>query len=411
MIPPKWFSVPLVVLGLVACGDGPVGPITQLPRQLTVAETQLVQANNRFAFKLFREINAQDSTGGNIFISPLSVAMALGMAYNGAAGDTRDSMGATLELTGMTPQEVNEAYRGLIDLLSGLDAAVDWHLANSIWYADVTLLPAFVDQSRTYFDAEMRTIDLTDPVAASAQINQWVNDQTRGLIQEIVPSPMAPNALVHILNAVYFKANWSHQFDKSLTAPEPFALTDGSSQTVDMMKHEEKVPLRFASTLDLQVVELPYARGAYSMVLLLPRDPPGAPELARSVSASQWDDWVAALDSTNGFVELPRFTIEFGTRLDKVLTHLGMGIAFEPGLADFTNMFADGSVPINAVRHKAFVRVGEEGTEAAAVTDVEDVSAGPLEIVVDHPFLFVIRERLSGAILFMGRVMNPAERS
>ncbi|MFQ6047455.1 MAG: serpin family protein, partial [Gemmatimonadales bacterium] len=179
-------------LAITACGDS-FGPIDELPRQLTVAEQKLVEADNRFAFKLFKEINSQEEPDKNVFISPLSVAMALGMTYNGAAGTTREAMQQTLELQGMTIQEVNESYRSLIDLLQDLDPAVEWILANSIWYTTtfITPLQSFIDVNRTYFDAEVRGLDFSSPAASDA-INSWVNDKTRGRIEKIVPEEIPP---------------------------------------------------------------------------------------------------------------------------------------------------------------------------------------------------------------------------
>jgi serpin B len=181
----------LFVSSLTACAAGDVlGPLTDLPRELTVAETKLVEADNRFAFKLFRAINEQEAPDRNVFISPLSVAMALGMTYNGAAGTTREAMARTLELEGMTIEDVNQAYRDLIDLLRTLDTGVEFLLANSIWHRpQFTPLPAFLELNRQFFDAEVQALDFARADAASL-INQWVDQATRGKIPTIVPDPI-----------------------------------------------------------------------------------------------------------------------------------------------------------------------------------------------------------------------------
>jgi serpin B len=217
--------LPLIAVataGLVmACEDG-IGPdprpepITDLPRELSIAEGKLIEADNRFAFKLFGEINEQEGDT-NIFISPLSVAMALGMTYNGAAGTTQAAMQEVLELQDMNLQEVNESYRGLIDLLRNLDPRVEFLLANSIWHRHaMTFEPEFLDLNRDYFDAEVTPLDFNDP-SASQTINGWVNDKTNGRIPEIVPDPVPANIVMYLINAIYFKADWTHQFDKSRT--------------------------------------------------------------------------------------------------------------------------------------------------------------------------------------------------
>lgn len=210
---------------LAACGE-PLGPITELPRELTVAEQHLVQSDNRFAFKLFREINAQDTTGGNIFISPLSAAMALAMAYNGAAGETQAAMQRTLELEGVSLADVNASYRSLIDLLQDLDTRVEFAIANSIWYRQgEPMLPEFLDLTRTYFDAEVDGVNFQDPNTVD-RINGWVSEKTRGKITEIVRAPIAANVAAHLINAIYFKGDWTHQFDKSRTSSHPFTLAE-----------------------------------------------------------------------------------------------------------------------------------------------------------------------------------------
>jgi serpin B len=391
--------------GLTACGE-PLGPITELPRELTVAERQLVQSDNRFAFKLFREINAQDTTGGNIFISPVSVAMALGMTYNGAFGETRAAMERTLELDGLSLADVNASYRSLIDLLQGLDPEVEFAVANSIWYRQgVAMLPAFLDATRTYFDARVDSVDFQDP-ATVERINNWVSEQTRGKITEIVKAPIPANVVAHLINAIYFKGDWTFQFEKARTASRPFTLADGSTTSVPMMSRATETPMRALFSGGLAVGDLAYGGGAYRMTIVLPADPDGADRLAEELTQEQWDAWMAGLDSAEVLVSLPRFTATYDLEMKDVLTALGMGIAFG-GQADFSNMVQGGGIWIDKVVHKTFVDVNEEGTEAAAATDVVMAESAPPSIVVDRPFVFAIRERYSGTILFMGKIVNP----
>jgi serpin B len=397
----------LAVTSLMACAIGDVfGPITELPRELTVAETKLVEADNRFAFTLFREISAREEPHRNVFISPLSVAMALGMTYNGAAGTTREAMARTLALEGMTIDEVNAAYRDLIDLLRTLDPRVELLLANSIWHRpELTPLPAFLEVNRQFFDAEVRALDFARPDAADV-INRWVDRNTRGKIPTIVPDPIPDQIVAYLINAVYFKGDWTQQFDKDRTHDAPFRLGDGGSVDVPMMSREEEHAVRLLFG-DVIVLDLPYGGGAYSMTVVLPPEPIGAQQLAQELTQSHWDAWIAALDSSEVFVSLPKFTLEYAIRLNDVLKALGMEEAFDPCRADLSNMFTGGRFWIDDVRHKTFVDVNEEGTEAAAATSVGigQVSAPP-RIVVDHPFLFAIRERFSGTILFMGKIMK-----
>ncbi len=396
-----------VTVGLVVtdCGDA-FGPITGLPRELSVAEAHLIEADNRFAFKLFREITAQEKPDKNIFISPLSVAMALGMTYNGAAGTTQEAMQRTLELEGMTLQEVNESYRSVIDLLAELDPRVEFLLANSIWYREkLTPRQEFLDVNRRYFDAEVSGLDFADPGAAET-INSWVDENTRGKITKIVPATIPPYVVMYLINAIYFKGDWTYQFDKNQTRDAAFTLADGSETTVKMMSRESEHPVQVFSDENVQVVDLPYGGKAYSMTIVLPLTPQGIHALAGDLTQESWDRWLAGLDSTSLFVSVPKFTLEYEINLNDVLVALGMGEAFTGG-ADFSRMYEGGGVWIDEVKHKSFVDVNEEGTEAAAVTSVRMIESAPPVIYVDRPFLFAIREDYSGTILFMGRMMDP----
>ena len=392
-----------------ACGNS-VDPIVELPRALSVAEGKLVDADSRFAFKLFREVNEQDA-GKNIFISPLSVGMALGMTYNGAAGSTRAAMQEALELQDMTLEEVNQAYQSLIELLRNLDPRVEFLLANSIWYRNtMTFEQAFIDLNAQFFDAEVAALDFNSPSAANT-INDWVRQSTSGRIEEIVDSPINAETIMFLINAIYFKADWASQFDKNRTQSEPFFLSDGSQTTVQMMSHEDEIPIHYLHDRDsdIQVVDLPYGGLAYSMTILLPGSPQGVDSLVENMTHTQWAGWVAALDSTSRQISMPKFRLEYELDMNDVLKSLGMSIAFSPDSADFTNMYAPGNVFISKVKHKTFVEVDEEGTEAAAVTSVEIglTSAGPQPIVIDRPFVFAIREKHSGTILFVGKILDP----
>ena len=391
---------------------GPV-PITQLPRSLTAAETQLVSADNRFAFTLFHAVAAQQPADANLFISPLSVGMALGMTVNGAAGATRDSMLAVLQLDGLSMDEVNRGYRGVIDLLRGLDPGVTFTLANSIWYrTGITVGQAFLNDTRTWFDADVQSLDFGAPTAAQT-INDWVSAQTAGKIPTIVDSPIAADAIMFLINAIYFKGSWTQRFDPALTRDAPFTLRDGGSVSASMMSHSDPAPVRLYIGDGVTVVDLPYSGRAYSMTIVLPQSAAEFDSLSASVTGERWNAWMAGLDSTGVIVTMPKFKLTYDQELEPALTALGMGIAFcDRGNADFTPLYPAGGACISFVKHKTYVDVYEEGTEAAAVTVVGIIAtsmpAGPLHITVDRPFLVAIRERLTGTILFLGKVMNPA---
>lgn len=409
----------VVVVGLLAGCQEPASaplapaPITELPRPLTAAETRLIAADNDFAFRLLREVAAQTrGAAPNLFISPLSVAMALGMTYNGAAGTTEEAMRRTLALEQMTVPEVDDAYRGLIDLLRGLDPHVQFRIANSIWYRqDFTVLPAFLDVTRTDFDAQVEGLDFASP-DAPARINRWVSEQTAGRITSIVDTPLPSEDVLYLINAIYFKGDWTQQFDRTLTSPQPFHLADGSTVSTTMMATGKPVALRLAGDQAVEVADLAYGGRAFSMTIVMPRDPTLLDPLVSGLTAGQWDGWVASLDSASREVSLPKFRLTSDLLLNSTLASLGMGIAFDclpPEMADFTRMHEPQEVCITRVKHRSYVDVNEEGTEAAAVTSVGiGVTSTPARLVFDRPFVFAIRENLSGTILFLGMLTDPA---
>ncbi len=339
------------------------------------------------------------------------------MTVNGAAGATRDSMLATLQLAGVPMSDVNQAYRGVIDLLRGLDPRVELTLANSIWYrTGITVGQAFLDDASRWFDANVRSIDFGAPGAAQT-INDWVNGQTRGKIPTIVDPPIPDSVIMYLINAIYFKGSWRQQFDAALTRDRPFTLRSGATIPATMMSHpsDNPAPALVYLGVDATVVDLPYGGNAYAMTIVLPSTAGGIDSLAAGLTEERWSGWIARLDSTGVIVTMPKFKLTFDKRLNTSLTSLRMGIAFCGALADFSRLdpgVLPGEVCISKVKHKTYVDVYEEGTEAAAVTSVEisvttSLPSGPLHIVVDRPFLVAIRERLTGTILFLGRVMNP----
>jgi serine protease inhibitor len=412
----RWIATAGMCVVAAACSREPIAApaparITALPRELSAAEQHLIDADNRFTFKLFRELAARESPDSNLFVSPLSMAMALAMTYNGAAGATADGMAGALELDGMPRDAMNGSYQSLIGLLRALDARVTFDIANSIWY-DVaySFAPSFLETNRTYFDAEVRALSFGDAGAAKT-INGWVNDQTRGKIPTIVPDPVPEDIVMYLINAIYFKGDWTQRFDKSLTRSAPFFLRDGSTGTALMMAHGKKVDARVLVDSDIGVLDLPYGGGAFSMTIVVPREPAGIDSLVAALTQTRWDAWIAGLDSAALEVFLPKFRQSYAPEsLEVVLRALGMTPAFcdESGV-DFSGM-GRSDLCISVVAHKAFVDVNEEGTEAAAATAVGIglTSVGPpSRFVVDRPFVFAIRENLSGTILFLGRVLKP----
>lgn len=399
-----------LLLSAAACSgpteqSGPPPLLTGLPRSLSSAEQRIVSAGNQFAFDLFRAVQ-RAQPGENLFLSPTSASMALGMTLNGAAGTTLDSMRVALAMAGAPIEEINAGYRSLIDLLRGLDSRVEFAIANSIWARQgMPFAPAFLEAGKTTFDAEIRAMDFAAP-ATLTTINQWVSDQTRGKIPTILDQ-IEPDNVMFLINAIYFKGAWRLPFDPAKTQNLPFQAADGTSRSVPTMRLDPE-PLRHASAEGREVVELLYGNGAFVMTLVLPAAGRSLTELTEGLDAARWAEWTGALAEHKLGLTLPKFKLEYKRELKDDLSALGMRVAFDPDRADFSGMLGGpvtGNLYISKVIQKTFVDVNEEGTTAAAATSVGiSVTSAPLTIQFDRPFLFAIRERHSGTILFVGQV-------
>ena len=388
---------------------GPVPEIDELPRALTVAEQTVIRSSNAFGFDLFGRIHAADDVP-NTFLSPLSASMALGMTMNGAAGETWDGMRTTLHFDGLTEGEINASYRGLMDVLLDLDPLVDIRIGNAVWARQgFPFEQTFYDSIEEYFDAEARELDFDNPSSVDI-INLWASDATNGKIDKVLDS-IEPQHIMFLMNALYFKGVWERRFDADETRTAPFTRADGSTVSVPMMMLPKGAILATA-TPAYRAIELPYGGKAFAMTIVLPQPGQTLPEVVAALDADAWDELVAGLDSASWEVRLPRFRLEYERFLNGPLCDMGMTRAFSPGAADFTRLTPaarDADVYIEFVKQNTFVEVNEEGTEAAAVTTVGvSVVSTPVPFVVDRPFLFAIRERLSGTILFLGAIGDPS---
>jgi len=397
-----------------ACRDpnAPAGGaprITALPRALTTGEQAVIGASNAFGFGLLRELD-RTRADSNIFMSPLSASMALGMTMNGAAGQTFEEMRAALAFGTRPAAEINASYRSLIDMLRALDRTVEFRIANSIWYrAGFPFEQTFLDESRQFFDARVSGLDFASPNAASS-INDWVRQSTNGKIDQIVDGPIPNDVVMYLINAIYFNGSWTTRFDRNQTRTEQFHTIGGTTAPIAMMRRTDTV--RVAETADAQVVDLPYGGGAYAMTILLPKEGKSLRDVVATLNADAWQAAVTGATARSVELQMPKFTLRWDALLNDPLQALGMRQAFQGDVADFTRMSRDAGnrLYISKVKQKAFVDVHEEGTEAAAVTSVEisvTCACGPQVIRIDRPFVFAIRERLSGTILFLGKIVRP----
>ncbi len=397
-----------LILTIASCTSSNEPTVYTPPRQLTAGEEKLVSVDNSFGFKLFKEVNSEDGDK-NVVISPLSISMALGMTVNGAAGETRDAMLKTMELYGLSMDEVNQSYRTLIDLLANLDPKVKFQLANSIWYRnDYKFEQTFFDLCKQYFDAEVTGLNFNESEKSKEIINNWVNEKTKGKIKDIVDQ-IDGNSMMFLINAIYFKGAWHSKFEPKDTYKGKFTKLNGEKQDCDMMKQESQ--FEYYSNDYFQIVDMPYSFGDWSMTIFLPQLDKSFNECVAAFTKDNYEQWIANLDTEKIAIEMPKFKIEYKTSLNNTLKKLGMGIAFIPGEADFTNMseLYGERLYIDSVKHKTFIQVDEEGTEAAAVTSVEiGLKSMPKlkNVMINRPFLFVLRDTHSGTILFIGKILE-----
>lgn len=371
-------------------------------------------ATTAFGFRLFNELTLE-YPGQNTFVSPPSVAIALAMTYNGAEQATAAAMKQALSLEDFDRDQINAMFTDLMALLEEPDSAVELSIANSLWARKgMPFKEDFLQRNEKHYRAKVSDLDFNSSQAADI-INHWVDDQTRGKIDGIVTPPIDPTTILFLINAIYFKGAWTDEFDDALTEDQEFHLLDGSTKQHPRM--HQSGDYRYLHTEQFQAVSLPYGNERLSMYVFLPSSDLSLREFQGTLTATNWSRWMSEFRMMEGDIGLPRFRLEFETSLNDALTALGMGVAFDSDNADFSAMFpvsADANVYISNVKHKTFVEVNEQGTEAAAVTSVEvrlaEAAPDPPQrftMIVDRPFFFAIRDDRTGTVLFMGSIVEP----
>jgi len=411
------------VMAVAVAGSGPAGEPKQAGPD---PDTKLVaEGNNRFALQLYQKL--QDDKG-NLFFSPYSISTALTMTYAGARGATQEQMARVLHFptskeileklnadqAPMTQEQLAQVFGKTIKDLNtrGGGDKYELRVANALWgQRDYAFLPTFMQLVEKQYGGALRNVDFVAAAEQARQtINAWVAKQTNDKIKDLIgPGVLDAMTRLVLTNAIYFKGNWASQFEKDQTRDQPFTLLDGTKVQVPMMNQQAR--FGYAETDTLQVLEMPYKGEELSMVILLPKKMDGIKELERELTAESFSKWLTAIRKRQVIVSVPKFRMTSKFSLAQVLRSMGMTDAFTEQ-ADFTGMAARRELFLSAVIHQAYVDVNEEGTEAAAATGavVGITSAGPDTTPVfraDHPFLFLIRDKTTGSILFLGRVMNP----
>ncbi len=398
------------LLVLASCERGtkdyqaPENNISQSPKIQSI-----VTADNAFSFELVKKINAvEQGNEDNFFISPLSVAYALGMAYNGADGSTKTQMEDVLHKSGLSLLEINQSYKELMQYLVTNDPAVLLTIANSIWYRDNFLVEqSFLDINSNYFNALINPLNFDDP-ASKDIINAWVAAQTNNKIQTIINN-INPQDVMYIINAIYFKASWKYEFDPASTIQYPFSLADGSVKNVETMMNGEGY--YYCKNSLFEAIELPYGKEDFSMLVFVPVNGNTVNDIIDELNPVNWSNWLSSFQfAEQANVFLPKFKYEYEKSLNQILCDLGMPVAFDSFNANFSKINPNAQLYISDVLHKTYVDVNEEGTEAAAVTSISiGTTSVPQNIMffANKPFLYVIKEKQTDAIIFMGKIMDP----
>jgi serpin B len=372
------------------------------PKSANSAFGGLVSASNDLGFRLLTQLAAKEE-GKNIFLSSFSIAIALTMTYNGAEGETKQALAHLLGAAGLDLQEVNQINAAFMSMADGLDPQVQLAIANSIWLRNgISASPDFIRRMADFYRGEVASLNFAT-MAAVKTINDWVLRKTQGKIAELVTLDLINDAILILINAIYFKGIWTNQFDAAKTSERPFTRLDGSQKAHPMMAQSGRYNY-FENDL-FQAVSLPYGKGRVSMVLFLPQPAISLDGFLQTLTPETWPQWIARFRDMKGSVVLPRFKVEFGTDLFPSLVELG-GQAL--AAVDFLGMGA-GPLRISSVIHKSFIEVNEEGTEAAAATAVIMTrSLQPsFQMTLDRPFFYAIRDNETGMLLFTGILIDP----
>ena len=422
----QWISIAMVcvLLSLSACApSAPVQAQVVKSDKVRVASpdasaeslAELATGNSAFAFDLYQAIRARE---GNLFYSPYSISLALAMTYAGARGETERQMADVLHLT-LAQARLHPAFNALDLALASRGQGAQGkdgkgfrlNIANSIWgQADYKFLAAFLDILAENYGAGLRLADFKNaPEPSRKIINDWVAEQTEDRIKDLIPEgSITPLTRLVLANAIYFNASWLRQFEEENTIDAPFYLLDGSQISVPTMRQTEF--FGYADGTGFQAVELLYDGGEMSMVILLP-DSGDFAAFEAALDADRVAQAISGLQRTNINLYMPKFKYETTLGLTDTLQEMGMTEAFSMA-ADFSGMDGTRDLFITDVFHKAFVAVDEAGTEAAAATAVivglKAMPAPPVDVKIDRPFVFLIRDIQTGTILFVGRVLNPS---
>lgn len=394
----------ILIITFISCGSQPNQDSSKNRNVSGETSQRVTTAQNNFGFTLLDHLNQFQDDPENILISPSSIFMDLSMVYNGASGETKKEMKKTLQFSDIPLDSINAVHKQVLEHLTETDAAVTLDMANSIWYRSKFHPKSdFLGVNKDYYQAKIQEADFDDTKTVD-EINNWVEKKTQHKIASIIEE-IAPDDLMFLLNAIYFKGDWTEPFDEELTHEDAFYAANGDEQDASFMYRKDD--FNYTENDSLQVAELPYGDGGFSMVVLLPEEEKSVSELVASMDSGKMKTLQKDMDSTEIKLHLPEWESSYTANdLKQALTEMGMEKAFSPE-ADLSDMFEE-STEISEVKHKTYIKVNEEGTEAAATTSAGiSLTSAPVDetvMKVDHPFVYMITENETGNILFLGVV-------
>jgi serpin B len=389
-----------IAIAFSACSKDEVKPTKfNLPEKAGA----VISACNEFGIKLFRETALTEN--GNLMLSPYSASAALTMLLNGCSANTYEQIAGMLGYPGLAPAQINEVYKQLTTQLLSADPSVKLAIANAVFYHQTfSVKPPFIGTLQTDFGAHTEALDFRSQAALNF-INQWASDNTNGKIPKVL-NEISPDAVMFLMNALYFKGQWTYQFDKDKTAPGLFTLDDGTNKEVLYMHGE--FPVKTLTGEIYHALELSYGRGNFVMDIVIPEG--RIVPFIENLSPEIWNQITTGFDNIQAselMVMVPKFSFSYEKILNDQLKALGMTDAFNPELADLSGI-SDEDIFVSFVKQNTFVDVNEEGTEAAAVTTIGiELTSLPDFFAVDKPFIFAIREQSTNTLLFLGNVMTP----
>lgn len=365
---------------------------------------QIVAADNAFGLALLDALNRNATS--NVAISPISIALALQMVYNGAGGSTLQGMSEALQLQGLGALAVDQYNAALQATLINIDPKAELRIANSLWMhlSENPVQPSFVSTNKTYYAAK-----IGDLSGAPDDVNAWVSSQTKGLIKKILPPENYSRVVAVLANAIYFSGMWTSTFNPNLTRAAPFTLSDGTGISCQMMHETGRFP--YLSDSNFQAVELPYGQTRrLRMLIILPAVGVNLRSFVANITSEELSTWIADLEPAEVGIGLPRFTATYASSLANALPSLGMRAAFDPNIADFTRLASHERVYISDIEHEAVVKVDESGTVAAGATMVEVIPQSlPTSMTMNRPFFYAIVDGKTGALLFIGTLIDPIQ--